>query len=193
MYSMKQDVLSYNIIMNRIEEIIKKNEHIALSNYEIIEKLNGKVNIVLYPDLYKYTTIDQVLGKYGVAVLLFESRPKYGHWVCIFKIDNDTIEFFNPYGGYPDDSLLLIKNKYRKESNQIDPVLSYLLLKCSYKLNYNEFQFQTKNSNIQTCGRHCIVRILFKNIDIYSYYEILDFLRKKWKITFDEIVTLLTL
>lgn len=191
MSSMKQVVLCCNII--EMDRILEKYEDIALSNYDIMEKINKKAKIVLYPDLYKYKTIDEVLGKYGATVLLFELKPKYGHWVCIFKTNENTIEFFNPYGGYPDDSLLKINEKFRKESNQELPILSLLLLNSHYNLTYNEFQFQEKNYNIKTCGRHCIVRLLLRNMDLYEYYNFLNILRNELNISFDEIVTLLTL
>ena len=91
-----------------MEKILKKYEDIALSDKDVTDLLDNKVKIELYPNLIKYDNLNQLLGKYGSCILLFEARPKYGHWVLIFKLDKNTIEFFNPYGGYPDDSLLFI-------------------------------------------------------------------------------------
>ncbi len=84
-------------------KILKAYEDIALSNTDITNLLNGKVNIVLYPDLYRYRSIDEVMGPFQACILLFEAKPSYGHWCAIFKTDLNTVEFFNPYGGYPDD------------------------------------------------------------------------------------------
>ena len=71
-------------------------EDIALSNYDIIKLLDRRVKIVLYPDLHKYSHIDEVLGDYDACILLFEARPKYGHWCAIFKQTDNNLEFFNP-------------------------------------------------------------------------------------------------
>ena len=176
-----------------MQQILNKYEDVALSNFDILKKLKNKANIILYPNLYEYKNIDEVLGNFDSCVLLFESQPKYGHWVCIFKRDNNTIEFFNPYGGYPDDSLLKINKEFRKKSGQNYPILSMLLLKSPYNLTYNEFQFQKHSMNIKTCGRHCIVRLLFKDLDLYDYVDMLNSLSDKFNLDYDAIVTLLTI
>lgn len=175
------------------ENIIKYYENIALSNRDILKLLKGKANIVIYPNLHYYKNIDEVLGKYGACILLFEARKDYGHWCCIFKINNNTLEFFNPYGGYPDDSLKHIPLHFRIKSNQYVPYLSILMLKSSYELTYNEFTFQKKGYDIKTCGRHCVSRLLLRNLSIYQYHDLLNNLSKKFNIDYDTIVTLLSI
>lgn len=176
--------------------ILKKYEDIALSNYDILELLDDKVNIVLYPNLYKYNNIDEVLGPHGAAILLFEAKPRYGHWVCLMKREN-VIEFFNSYGGirlgFPDESLKHIPENYRKKSNQDIPILSLMLLESPYDLEYNEFNFQKKSSKVKTCGRHTVVRLLLKDLDIYQYKEFLDMLCEEFDLDYDELVTMLTI
>jgi hypothetical protein len=172
---------------------IKYYEKVALSNKDILKLLDGKVNIVVYPNLYKYNSIDEVLGEYGACILLFEARPNYGHWVCIFKIDHNTLEFFNPYGGLPDDSLKYIPKQFRLKSHQNIPILSLLMINSPYELTYNEFKFQKKNGDIRTCGRHCVVRLLFRYLDLYKYVKFLDILCQKFNLDYDKIVTLLTI
>jgi hypothetical protein len=176
-------------------DIIKIYEDVALSNYDLIQLLDGKANIVIYPQLAKYETIEQVLGPTGACFLLFEAKPKYGHWVCLMKRGN-VIEFFNPYGGlltgWPDNSLKSIPMKFRKESGQVLPLLSLLLLDSPYELEYNEFQFQKHSKNIKTCGRHSAVRLLLKNLDIYQYKAFLDSMCKETNLNYDELVTFLT-
>jgi hypothetical protein len=172
--------------------IIKKYENVALSNIDILKLLDHKANIILYPDLHKYKNIDEILEPYGACVLLFEAVPQYGHWVCLFKVNNDTLEFFNPYGGYPDDSLLSINKYFRKISKQDKPKLSLLMLNSPYKLTYNEFPFQKKHKNVKTCGRHCVFRLLNRFLNLYQYLDFLNFLSKKWNLDYDAIVTILT-
>jgi hypothetical protein len=176
-----------------MDKIIKKYESVALSNTDVFELLGGKVNIVLYPNLHNYQNIDQILGKYGACILLFEAKPKYGHWVLIFKQNPKMIEFFNPYGGYPDDTLLSINKKFRLESNQQYPILSRLLLDSPYILTYNEFQFQERKSDIKTCGRHCVVRLLARNLTLYQYVNFLDKLCDMYHENYDGVVTMLTI
>lgn len=172
-------------------DIIKQYENVALSNFDLIKLLDGKANVIIYPKLNEYSTIDEVLGPYNACILLFEAKPKYGHWVCLMKRDN-IIEFFNSYGGFPDDSLDKIPLQFRKKTGQEYPLLSLLLLNSPYELEYNEFSFQKKNKNIKTCGRHSVVRLLLKELDIYQYKYLLDMLCKKTGLNYDELVTLIT-
>jgi hypothetical protein len=174
---------------------LKRLEDIALSNYDIMRLLNKKVKIVLYPDLHKYKSIDSLVYPYDCCILLYESKKNYGHWTAIIKRDN-AIEFFNSYGGdrdgLPDASLKLINPAFRIISNQIFPYLRALMYNSNYELHYNEFTFQKKGHDIRTCGRHCVVRCLCKNMNIYQYKELLDKLCKYFNTDYDGVVTILT-
>lgn len=172
--------------------ILKHYKDIALSDKDVTNLLGGRVNIILYPNLHKYRDIDEVLGPHGACVLLFEAKKGYGHWVCLFKVGLNEIEFFNSYGGYPDDSLKKISCHYARISNQIIPYLSVLLLQSPYELSYNEFQFQKKTDGIRTCGRHCVFRLLNRDLDLYQYVDLLKILRKKCNTDYDGVVTIFT-
>jgi|SRR5208337_5108836 len=172
--------------------MLKRLEAIALSNKDIMKLLDNKAEIVLYPNLHKYQNIDQVLGPHEAAVILFEFKPEYGHWVCIWKLDKQTLSFFNSYGSYPDDSLLFIDGSFRDKTNQEYPYLSELFLKSPYKLTYNEYQYQKHNKDIRTCGRHCVVRLYCRNLSDKQYHEFITSEMKKYKINADQLVTMLT-
>jgi hypothetical protein len=172
--------------------MLKRLEDIALSNTDIMHLLDHKANIVLYPNLHKYKNIDQVLGPHEATVILFEFKPEYGHWVCIWKLDKQTLSFFNSYGGYPDDSLLYIDGSFRDKSNQEYPYLSELFVNSPYKLTYNEFEFQKHKKDIKTCGRHCVVRLYCRNLDDKEYYDFIEAYKRELGVTADELVTLLT-
>jgi hypothetical protein len=173
-------------------------EDIALSDKAILDLLDNKVNIVLYPNLYKYHNIDEVIGPYEASILLFEAKPSYGHWCALFKVDNNTIEFFDPYGmattgGYPDDNLKLVPQDFAKVTNQEIPYLSLLLAKSPYDLTYNEFQFQKRNKKIRTCGRHCVFRLMNRDQSLYQYKDMMDLLRDEFKTDYDGVVTIFTI
>lgn len=172
-------------------------EDIPLSNKDIKRLLDNSVKIELYPNLHKYDNIDDLLGPYGACVLLFEAQPKYGHWCCIFKVNENLIEFFNPYGtvadGWPDDSLNHIPKEFRRISNQMIPKLSLLMLDSPYELSYNEYQFQQHNPKIKTCGRHCVVRLDNRDKELPEYVNYLNALCDRYDVNYDQMVTLLTI
>lgn len=174
-------------------DILKKYEDIALSNFDIMKLLNGNTNIILYPNLHKYASINEMIKPYGSCIILFENAPRYGHWCCLFKVNEYELEFFNPYGGFPDDSLQHISTNFRKKTNQLKPLLSILMINSPYKLSYNEFAFQKLDKNIKTCGRHCVVRLKNRNLSLYEYYDYLNKLSNETGYNFDEIVTLMTI
>lgn len=183
--------------MQDIKNVLKRYADIALSDDEVLKLVDGKANLILYPDLHKYNNIDEILNPYGACILLYESKPKYGHWCCIFKVNDNLIEYFNPYGGfhegYPDQSLEYIPMEFRLKSYQYYPYLSFLMYNSPYKLSYNEYQFQKHNKNIKTCGRWCGLRICFKNLSLDHFYKLIKFIKKELQIDSDHLVTLLTM
>lgn len=175
------------------KKILKKYEDVALSDKLLLKLVNGKAKLILYPELINYDNIDEVLGEYGCCILLFEAKKNYGHWCCLFKVAENEIEFFNPYGGYPDDSLKFIPMHFRVISNQYYPYLSLLLYKSPYKLSYNEHKFQKHGNGIRTCGRHCAVRIIFRNKTLDEYTHFLNHWCEKLNMDYDMLVTFITI
>lgn len=152
--------------------IIKKYENIPLSNFDLLKLANNEANLILYSQLKNVNNIQEILGDYRACFILFEIKKGYGHWCLLFELPDGSLEFFNPYGGYPDDSLDYIDTDFRKKSNQYHSYLSELLYKSDYILTYNEYAFQKHKDNIKTCGRWCAVRLLFRKLSLLDFYEL---------------------
>lgn len=165
-------------------------EDIALSDKQLRD-LAPDANLILYPELIKYQTIDDVLGPDLATILLFEAKPGYGHWCCLFRRGN-LIEFFNPYGGYPDDSLEHIPMHFREISNQLVPYLSELMMRSPYELSYNEHAFQKHKKDVKTCGRHCAVRLALRMLPLDDYTDVIARLGKRLGTDPDGVVTVLS-
>lgn len=175
-----------------MDRIINRYKKIALSDSEVLDLMNGRANIVLYPDIYKYDTLDEMLGPDQAAIILFESKPNFGHWVSIFRNDND-VTFFNSYSGYPDDTLKFIDKQFKMSTNQDKPYLSLLMLNSPYKLHYNEFKFQRHGGDINTCGRWAALRLIFRTLNCSEFHSLIVNLSKMLNIGFDNLATLLTM
>lgn len=163
----------------------------ALSNFDLIKLVGGNANVEVYPEIHKYDTIDELLGPHDACFLLFETEPKFGHWCAIIKYGN-TVEFFDPYSGYPDNVLEFIPEDFKNESNQNYPYLTELLYECPYDIEFNDHKYQKKSNKINTCGRHCACRILFKNLDLKEYDSMIKTLSKNLKTDPDGVVTTIT-
>ena len=171
----------------KLKQKIKLLESKSLSNEDLMKIVNHKANLLIYHQLKGYDNIDDVLGPHKACILLYETSYNYGHWCCIFKRDKDTIEFFDPYGYYPDSELKWIPKYLRKNGRY--PHLSWLIYHSPYKLIYNDHRLQRSKKDVSTCGRHVGVRLVNRDIPIDTYAKIL--LSDK-EFDPDFIVTLLT-
>lgn len=178
--------------MNILEEIQK-----PLSGNDIMRILNFRTKVILYPEIINYSTIEELLSPYGCVVILYmqdkTNNSYFGHWCCLFQIEGtNKLEFFDPMGIFCDDELDMKMNEQFRIQNGLQyPLLTYLLFnnRHKYKLTYNQYKFQKRNENINTCGRHCCVRLLNKDKTLKEYKKYID----SFNIMPDITVTLLTL
>jgi hypothetical protein len=170
---------------------IEQLEAISLSNHDISKLLNNTQNIFSYPQLKNFNSIEELLGPKGFAVILYLLQPTYGHWTCVFFIDNHTIEVFDSYGIGIDAELEFIKNpKVKSKLGMNNPYLTKLLWKArnKYDLTINHHKFQARRNNIATCGRHVIVRLWNQHMSLAEYKKLMY----STEFTPDELVTFLT-
>lgn len=144
----------------------------ALSNSDIKKFFNGKVNILTYDLLEDYDTIEQVMGKYGRAIILYfwQDEPKVGHWVTVFKTPRDTIEFFNSFGSVPDKTLDDIPVSFKATHGESFKRLTEMLLETPLQIEYNDKCLQQDDSSV--CGYYCIVRLCCKDIPIERFQQL---------------------
>lgn len=169
----------------------KKSIKYSLSNFDIFNLLEGKCNVMTYPELTQYDNIDDAMGLYDAVVLLYETQQNFGHWTLFFKYDdndNETIEFFDPYGLFPDDELEYVPMNFRKIEGEYYPYLTYLLYKSNYDIVYNNHRLQEKKNDINSCGRHVVTRLIFRDLDIDDYFKLI----KKTGLSSDQFVLYIT-
>lgn len=168
---------------------MEKKINSPLTDLDIKNKIN--CGIVFFKDIKKYKSIDELLGKKKMKIILYEHEPGYGHWCCIFRNGN-YLEFFNSYGDYscpmPDMQLKKYNKRWKNKSGQNDFYLAKLMIKSPYKLNYNQYQFQSSDINVQTCGRWCIFRLQNKNLNTDQFCDKVTDLTQKYKISTDQLI-----
>lgn len=147
-------------------------KQLPTSNVELEEALGRPINVVRYTDLKKYKNIDDLLGKNGECIILYETSPDIGHWVCCFKRGNNTISFFDSLGLMPDDQFHSICIKFRKSQGISIPYLTYLLDASNKKIEWNEYNLQDPDDSISTCGRWCVLRLRMKHLTPKKFYEL---------------------
>lgn len=172
---------------NPIQQIVDAHKEISLSDQDVMRLVNHKAKVLIYNELKNYRTLDEALGPHKAIFLLYETRKDYGHWVAVFQHNKTTVEFFDPYGIFPDEELYWTNTHTRKMLGQDVPYLSRLLLKSKYpNLEYNNYKFQKEGSDINTCGRWSALRIALRDMSLKEFKK--NFLGKNS----DDLVTILT-
>lgn len=155
-----------------MDNIIKKLRKKPFSGDDILTVTDNKTKIITYPELYSFKNIDEVLKPFGSVVILYETKPSYGHWVCLLKHGN-KIEFFDPYGLFIDDQLDFINQNFRKQNKEDYPILSDMLFKSKYNIVYNKGKLQKYSDDISSCGRHVAFRIVMGDVPLNEYGKLL--------------------
>lgn len=145
-----------------------------LSDGDIRRILGKDIKIITYPDLGKMNHIDQAFDRKGRCIMLYlTSSETSGHWVCMLN-KGDTIEFFDPYGEAPEEALNTLSPETRAEYGETEPLLYNLMKASGKKVYYNTHPFQKDKANVNTCGRHSVVRCLYAPDSLEKYKAVMD-------------------
>lgn len=176
-----------------MDKLFKKIQSYSFSDVDMKKLTSNESNLVTYPEIANYKTLDKLLGKHRSCIILYLQTLTYGHWCCIFEREDEPglINFYDPYGYFPDDELNFNKKEKNRELKQEKPYLSMLMLKEKdrYTFTYNKYPLQSKTKNNNICGRAVGLRINFKDISDKEFY---DLLTKNKCYTKDEWIVILT-
>jgi hypothetical protein len=160
-----------------------------------IKKYFPGINIIQYKDLANYNTFaDLCNNAYRACLILYVNKAGNnmvsGHWNCLMLGDNGDLNLFDSYGDFFNDCNLILIGKNRKNYGEDEPLLSNLILKDNNinTVYYNNKPYQEKDGS-QTCGRHCINRILHKNMNNNAYHKYMNTQKKKYNCrNYDELI-----
>lgn len=150
-----------------------------------------KAKILKYADLRGYGHIDQLLPKdKDYSFLLLEESPNKGHWLGLLKY-GDVVESFDSYGGKPDSWLKWNSKDKNADLGQSKKELSRLLESHNGKVVYNPIKYQEEDSDINTCGRHCTLRVkkMLEGNNLDHYYNWMKRQKDNSDMTYDQIVS----
>lgn len=171
---------------------------INLDSYELsnidIKQCLGPTKIIRYPNLKKYNDIVDCFDKQGRCIIFFETTSKNsGHWVCCFKQNPKTIIYFDPYGLAPDADLNYISKLAQVKLKETKPLLHALLRNAQmsgYDVQVSSYDYQQWKNNINTCGKHCVVRLMNQTLNLQQYYNFMKSYKSKYNLSsFDDVVS----
>lgn len=178
-----------------ILDFVKYSEDYALSDSDIRDILDNKVNIVNYVDLKHYTALEPVLGVYNAVVLLIPvSSVSNGHWLCMYyDSNNNRLVYYNSYGlGIGADLKISPYKDFHDNipDTELFDLITDFVRRRRCKLDINKHQHQILSDKINTCGRHACVRLLFRDLSNGEYDM---FIRNNGLQSVDMCVTYLTI
>jgi hypothetical protein len=160
----------------------------ALSGQDIKNILGKDIPIYAYGDLADFDTLSQAWGPRQAMIILYETQKGNGHWTCVFE-NNGRICVFDSYAIIPDNELKYIDENFRQKSDQELPHLSHLMYDDGRPVEYNNHRLQKLDNSIATCGKHCIIRLLLRDLGVDAYAKLMRNIAKKNKLTVDELVS----
>lgn len=152
--------------MKNIIDLVKSSERVSLTDKDILDLLDSRVNIVNEINQRSWRSLEELLGKYGRFVLLVPTTSRnVGHWLCCyFDSDRNVLVYYNSYG-IPIDSDTLISQFPGIHTEDGVSTLSKLIADFVRRkgcgLDVNKYQHQELKKDLATCGMHCCVRLLF--------------------------------
>lgn len=151
----------------------------ALTGGEVGHPLSGKevaawlpyARMFTFKELERMRSIDELLGPSRTAIILYELQPSIGHWTAVFQRPDGVIECFDSLGYAPDSEIGFVPADFREQSRQDHTHLLNLLAYTKNRVEYNELKLQKDKNGVSTCGRHCILRIAYRDISIKKFQQ----------------------
>jgi hypothetical protein len=140
--------------------------------------------IMKYGELQRFSRLPRL-----PLILLYETKPDFGHWVCILETP-EGIEHFDSYGVLPDNELKWVPNWLAEKTGQNVKRLLKMLFDESElsgkKINYNAYHFQGKDTSV--CGRWCAFRIFLGYLTNEQFHNVVMNACKKFRLSPDKLV-----
>lgn len=151
------------------------------SNFDIADALNcSQDKIIKYSELKNYNSLDELLPNplFDYKIILLETSKNAGHWTCLIRMNN-VIECFNSYGVSIDSEFRFIPDVIERMLGESKRFLTNLIKKNNtFKVINNTYEFQSKDTDIATCSRWCILRCETAKIG-YSLKDFVNMIHKQ--------------
>jgi len=128
-----------------------------IASDQFCKMLGSGVKVIKYSELEKFTDINQVIPEpSGYRIILIETKPSTGHYVCLLKYNDKYFEYMDSYGMVVGQEFSFIPQQMQQILDEKVHVLNILLNNLkSDGGNYicNRMKLQKMAPNVNTCGR----------------------------------------
>lgn len=154
-----------------MEKVIKGLEDVTLSGEDVLKICNNNANLFAYHNITQFHDINQLFDNKPAAIILYEKRYNFGHWVTLIRFP-DHFEFFDSLGYHYDQEELWADPKVRPSLNEDEPYLTELLESSGLPITYNKHKLQESIKDVNTCGRWAGFRALLHNTTNEEFYDL---------------------
>ncbi|CAK6624544.1 PRO [Cafeteriavirus-dependent mavirus] len=176
------------------EKLIKQ----ALGPEELRELWRAKlpseddIKVIDYDDIINSSNIDNLFNGDDRLIIFYpnyQGEYLFGHYCALIRWKNDTIYFFDSYGGLPDVDQKRFSGTQRKDLYKEDEnSLINLLIDSGFDVDYSDHKLQSKNNNVATCGRWCLTRCALSHLNNDEFANVIQSLAKFKKMSPDAVV-----
>lgn len=166
-----------------------------LSNFDIDKYFEPvKTSIVEYSQLQNMNTFP--FDADNKCIIFFASGQNIGHWLCVLNHEEQKlIEWFDSYGLQVGGDVKWLSKQEQKQLNEYSFYAKNIMKNYAnngYKTTYNNFDFQSKKPDINTCGRWCVVRSMCYNMLLPEFKQYIQESSKKLNLSLDGLVAYIT-
>lgn len=172
------------------EDYIEQLIMVPLDSNQLLAVADINCPVLPYSDLEQMTDLSQLVSTQSpCAFILYEyaksggdSPMIEGHWCSVLLFNDDSITFFDSFGGLPDAPLKNVPTSYKQQFGETKRKLVELLKESPYKyIEWNEHKLQDVRA--QTCGRWCAFWIKCANQkgleDTDQFYQLIKNIQKE--------------
>jgi hypothetical protein len=143
----------------------------ALSKKEVLMLAGINIPLITHRMFSKIKKLESLMI-YPAILVLYEKVDHLGHWVCIiFHKKRKVIEFFDPYGLFPDTEQIFISKDMWISSFIARLFFNFITTNPDWKIEYNSERLQRIFPGIGTCGRWVGVRLRYRDIPLEEFVE----------------------
>lgn len=174
-----------------MDSLLTNAEKVPLSGDDLIQIANAlslkEVSWMLYDDLAKFDNIKDVFKNNIAIYVLLQIKNQetggtesVGHWITmIYHKDADVYYYFDPYGLSISQELSLTHEP---------STITRFTAQANFQVN--NIKFQKYSDEVNTCGRHCVLRSVFFHLTHQQYNDKI-MVPLKNKLNPDEVVSLI--
>lgn len=160
------------------------------------KKFGLDIPIVMYDEIINTEHLEVLFEKYPNGFVIFypsfveekqDGKHLDGHYVCMFR-KGTTVYYFDSYGSLPDSIKKLVPQRAKLYKENINSLID-LLYRSPYNVDYNNHKFQKVTNDSGTCGRWCVLRLFYHDLNANQFKKEVNRMCKKFNLDGDELVS----